>query len=111
MKKMLSKPDKKCEKSRFQIFSRTLQVKRDDRAYSFVEMVASYKKQEIPLTLICLESDTTLTPIPPNVCRLVKLHFIVIQGAVHSLPPIIVTDLINGEEMILKDSLQIHIQS
>jgi hypothetical protein len=52
--------------------------------------------------IICLENVLTLAPIPPNSCRLVLLHYIVIQGTVHDLPVINVLDVDSNDEFVLK---------
>ena len=79
---------------------------------SLLELIRAYQTQlEIPATMICLESDIHLQSIPPRSCRLVMLHFIVIQGNVHNLPDIHILDRDRPEqEYVLKDTLQIYIQ-
>lgn len=74
------------------------------------ELIRAYQTElEIPATMICLESDVSLQSIPVGSCRLVMLHFIVIQGNVHSLPDIVVIDRESGKEYVLRETLQIYI--
>ena len=81
------------------------------KPYFKIELIRAYQTElEIPATMICLESDIVLQDIPSASCRLVMLHFIVIQGMVHSLPDICITDRESGKMYILHDTLQIFIQ-
>jgi hypothetical protein len=58
--------------------------------------------------IICLEQSIKQS-IPSKSCRLIMLHCIVIQGRVHQLPPIHITDEKTGERFLLKDTLTIHL--
>ncbi|KAJ3309948.1 hypothetical protein HDV04_005517 [Boothiomyces sp. JEL0838] len=61
-------------------------------------------------SIICLENLVQIESIPPKSCRLIMLHYIVIQGKQHELPPINVFDLATNEEFVLKNTLQIYIE-
>jgi hypothetical protein len=66
-------------------------------------------ESQAPPTLICLESRLDLSPIQPAACRLVMLHFIVIQGNVHDIPNVHVLDRETGREYVLKETLKVYI--
>ncbi|KAJ3269771.1 hypothetical protein HDV01_001028 [Terramyces sp. JEL0728] len=61
-------------------------------------------------SIICLENLVQIESIPPKSCRLIMLHYIVIQGKNHELPTINVFDLGSNEEFVLKNTLQIYIE-
>jgi hypothetical protein len=73
-------------------------------------MIDLYRSEsQAPDTMICLESRMDLKPIQACSCRLVMLHFIVIQGNVHSIPNIHVLDRDLKKEYVLKDTLKVYI--
>ena len=76
---------------------------------SYLDMIRAYQTEsEAPATMICLESTIELNSIMPSSCRLVNLHFIVIQGMVHSLPDLYITDRDDDSRFLLRGTLQIY---
>ncbi len=76
-----------------------------------IELIQLYQAEaQAPSKMICLENKMQIEPILPSACRLVMLHFIVIQGMVHNLPDIHARDVETGQEFVIKDTLQIYVQ-
>jgi hypothetical protein len=72
---------------------------------------------DLKAAIVCLETEVQLKyasskrrPIPPQACQLIVLHFIVIKGQVHALPPISVVDTDTGIETVIRESLNIYVQ-
>ncbi|KAI8897988.1 hypothetical protein BC833DRAFT_591598, partial [Globomyces pollinis-pini] len=74
------------------------------------EFINEYIQQtQTKSSIICLENRIELKPIPPKSCRLIMLHYIVIQGRVHDLPVLNLFDQDSNEQFILKNTLQIFV--
>ncbi|EGF80045.1 hypothetical protein BATDEDRAFT_89243 [Batrachochytrium dendrobatidis JAM81] len=73
-----------------------------------VEKYISQQHEEV--SIACLENRIDLNPIPPNACHLANLHYIVIKGQVHKLPPIEVLDTDSGTRTTIKEALQVFVE-
>ena len=75
------------------------------------EFIDEYNLQtDVKSSIICLENTVNLKEIPSKSCRLTMLHFIVIQGKVHDLPDIHISDLETGEVYILSKTLSVFVE-
>ncbi|KAI8929758.1 hypothetical protein BC831DRAFT_441976 [Entophlyctis helioformis] len=70
---------------------------------AFVRMYSLQNEDEV--SIACLEGRMDLRPIPPNACQLVNLHYIVIKGQIHRLPPIVVLDRDTDTRSTIRDAL------
>ncbi|KAL2917243.1 hypothetical protein HK105_203308 [Polyrhizophydium stewartii] len=75
------------------------------------DLVAKYVQQHNDqVSIACLESRIDLSTIPPRACQLVNLHYIVIKGQIHRLPPIDVLDRDTSARTTIRDALQLLVE-
>ncbi|KAL3901120.1 MAG: hypothetical protein SGCHY_000840 [Lobulomycetales sp.] len=75
--------------------------------HGFYSRYMEFEKREA--SIVCLEEETTLSPLAGKSCVTCNLHFVPIKGQLHTIKELIIVDLDSGEQDTIHNGLSVFI--
>ncbi|KAJ3254804.1 hypothetical protein HK104_007186, partial [Borealophlyctis nickersoniae] len=74
----------------------------------FLRRYEDVEKREA--SIVCLENNVELSPLPPNSCQAVNIHFIAVKGHMHRVERVQVYDRDSRHKMEVVNVLEVYVE-